>query len=394
MTSSALRSTSGEDLSDMNLEWTKLDYFRETSLPSDLCPDNPTVSHPRLAKDTMYANAVLEAWKKDIAQSQLTIKSKSEDNTVNTIGARLEYVRQSDSVSLSGYVVIRSNLLKNKNNTDSKGNRKNTDPVHVPAIVLFHTGAGPQDIFLRWKADMIARDKIWGENGCVVLIADIVSDSIGWTWTDRDRYDSTRKDVLKRSISDACATKHEHSGNKDETEAEAEEGTTTTTAQRWKLRETISAALDVLGEINQVDNQRIGAMGWCMGGHPILELGRMKINGVKALITFHGVFDGITDDAADNDEEATQIKKGTQDHVLICNGKSDPFVSQENLEIGRKSFETNSWDVKVLNFDNVKHGFTNPAQDCNPSDAFVFNEEAAKTSWGATKKLLQKQLLL
>ena len=385
--SSALRSsTSNNDFSDMNLEWTSIDSFRETSLPSDLCPENPSVSHPRLAKDTMYAKAVLEAWKKDIAQSQLASKSNLDDATVNTIGARLEYTRKSDGASLNGYVVIRSNLLN-----DANGNRKNTVPVHVPAIMLFHTGAGPQDVFLRWKADMIARDEIWGDNGCVVLIADIVSDSSGWTWSDRERYDSTRKDLLQRSTGDTCAITHGNNSNGDETKDVT--AVTTATAQRWKLRETISAALDALGRINQVDNQRIGAMGWCMGGHPILELGRMKINGVNALITFHGVFDGITDDPADKSKDTEQKEKGAVDRVLICNGKSDPFVSQENLEIGRKTFETNSWDIEVLNFDNVKHGFTNPAQDFNPSDAFAFNEEAASTSWEATKKLLERQLL-
>ena len=170
----------------------------------------------------------------------------------------------------------------------------------------------------------------------------------------------------------------------------------------------------MLRNIKEVDEERIAAMGWCMGGHPILELSRMNVRGVKALVTFHGVFDGIVEedtetskddhdhDDHDNDHDDMNISTGRDDEnnksnqkcALICNGMSDPFVSLENLDVGKRTFEKNLWETKVLNFENVKHGFTNPAQDYNPSEAFGYNDDAAKASWEAAKNLLRKQLLI
>ena len=38
----------------------------------------------------------------------------------------------------------------------------------LPGIILFHTGAGPQDIFLRWKADSLVNEADdTFEDGCV-----------------------------------------------------------------------------------------------------------------------------------------------------------------------------------------------------------------------------------
>eukprot|EP00551_Chaetoceros_affinis_P011174 CAMPEP_0203668976 /NCGR_PEP_ID=MMETSP0090-20130426/5458_1 /ASSEMBLY_ACC=CAM_ASM_001088 /TAXON_ID=426623 /ORGANISM="Chaetoceros affinis, Strain CCMP159" /LENGTH=409 /DNA_ID=CAMNT_0050533539 /DNA_START=140 /DNA_END=1369 /DNA_ORIENTATION=+ len=359
-------------------EWSSMKSFLQKSLasPSDLCPEEPTSTNPKLAKDVMYAKAVLETWKQEVDDSFAKEKE--------TIGASFPYIRTSDESTLNGYTVINADLIKG-------------DDKKVPAVILFHTGAGPQDVFLRWKADMLARDPMWGDdngdnknnNGCVVLIADIVGDSTGWTWTDRDRYDDTRKKVLQRTVQE-----HEHSHSH-----ENENGPIEIIAQRWKLRETVAAAVQALKNIQEVDDQNIAAMGWCLGGHPVLELGRMKLDGVHTLVTFHGVFDGIKDDIDINTSISmsglgTETAKGQrQNCVLICNGKSDPFVSRKNLEIGKKTFEGHSWNINILDFEDVKHGFTNPAQDYNPSDAFSFNEKASGTSWDAAKQLLKKQLL-
>jgi hypothetical protein len=121
--------------------------------------------------------------------------------------ATICYLRQSDDTCLSGCIVMNSNLLNDDDNkvkktmtTSATMSERTSILTPVPAVIIFHTGAGLQEIFLRWKADMTARDEMWGENGCIVFIADTVSDSTGWTWTDRDRYDTARKDALRPSM--------------------------------------------------------------------------------------------------------------------------------------------------------------------------------------------------
>jgi hypothetical protein len=43
-----------------------------------------------------------------------------------------------------------------------------------------------------------------------------------------------------------------------------------------------------------------------------------------------------------------------------------------------------------MSFENTRHGFTNPAQDYNPSDAFTFDAHAYLESFSATRSLLRK----
>ena len=79
--------------------------------------------------------------------------------------------------------------------------------------------------------------------------------------------------------------------------------------------------------------------------------------------------------------------------VLIFNGASDPYVGDSDLEAARKTFEHYGWKVDVLNLEGVKHGFTNPAQDCNPNEAFAYNDDAARSSWSSTINLLKEVMV-
>ena len=247
----------------------------------------------------------------------------------------------------------------------SNKEQKEDAPRELLAIILFHTGAGPQDIFLRWKADMLIREL----KDCVVFIADIICDEDGYAWSDREKYEQSRKYVLARY-------KEEHGR-----------------IARMNLRHYVAAAIEHLKSLNFVRISDIAAMGYCMGGHPILELGLMQDDSIKALITYHGVFDGIKDyDLPPEDELVdTTIRswdsKSTK--VLICNGKEDPFVDQDDVQKAKILLEKKGCDVRVLNFEHVRHGFTNPAQDYNPSDAFAYNDFAAKDSWDSTIQLLK-----
>ena len=111
-----------------------------------------------------------------------------------------------------------------------------------------------EDIFLRWKADSLV-----AQTGCVVLIADILGDETGWAWHDREKYGTVRKKVLLPD----------------------ENG------ERKQLGNRVQAAIDTISTQHGVDKDRIGVMGFCLGGHPVLELARMKNPSVKTLVTFH-----------------------------------------------------------------------------------------------------------
>ncbi|EJK74377.1 hypothetical protein THAOC_03948 [Thalassiosira oceanica] len=308
----------------MTLAWTS----GRIHLPADRLCEKHDDGQPRLAKDEDYANAVLGAWQLDAA---------SRDDDAGSLARPIKYFTSSDGTCLFGHVY----------------RTKTTSEEEVPGIVLFHTGAGPQDVFLRWKADSIATTL-----PCVVLIADILSDEDGWAWTDRDKYQKVRSEIL---IPDK-------------------------NGQRNRLAERAEVAIKTIQAQESVDPNRIAALGFCLGGHPIVELARMKIPGVKVLSTFHGVFDGVQQLGSPVGHSPNCA--GTS-KILINNGRDDPFVPREDLEAAVKLFKDLGHDCEVQEFDETRHGFTNPAQDFNPSASFAFSVKSNEAAMSAVMEMLK-----
>ena len=208
---------------------------------------------------------------------------------------------------------------------------------------------------------------IFGNDGCVVLIADILGDQNGWAWYDRDRYQTVRQSILLPD---------EH-GNRD------------------MLADRVQAAMDALASQPNVDSTRIGAMGFCMGGHPITELARMKHPSVKAMVTFHAVFDGVDKLSGSSSPSSSDGNDllNNDCSILVCTGKDDPFVPSTDLDAAIHMFHDLGYQqTELMEFENTRHGFTNPAQDCNPSEAFGYCHEAYTKAWSAALTLLSKSL--
>mmetsp|Transcript_9241 Transcript_9241/g.13743 ORF Transcript_9241/g.13743 Transcript_9241/m.13743 type:complete len:393 (+) Transcript_9241:96-1274(+) len=307
-------------------------------------PSLPIGFMPRLAKDETYASDILKAWNQDVKtlaeggrsgdNASAATTQHSRNNDIETYGCVFPYTR-CDGVEYSGYLVIPSKLHKRIMNPGSSNNNgSNADEgKKVPVVIMFHTGAGPQDIFNRYKADLLVRQSIWSNNnkrknsnsndhdhggdyddkdGCIVFIADIVSDFVGWTWGDRDRYWQARKELLQISSSVRTTTDDDSTSESDDNNSEER--------QRIKLRQTLSAVVDAVKSIDIVDCKKIAAMGFCLGGQPILELGRMQVDGIVGLISFHGLFDGI-DQLPLPQSKLSPVSSPRCREALICNGK-------------------------------------------------------------------------
>ena len=342
---STMMSSPASPATDGHGQWTPLTDLLDAD-PANLCRSSADAASPRLAKDEGFALEVQRIWKEEIGQRS------SAASTAKAVGKAITY-HTSEGTPLYGYTV----------RPDGE-----TGDNLLPGILLFHTGAGPQDVFLRWKAESLVTNSDLG--GCVVLICDIISDDTGWAWgSDRSKYNEARKAVLESSIG--------ADGN----------------AFRPELQRRVQAAVHALKALDGVDINRIGSLGWCMGGHPVLEIGRMKIPGMKAAATFHGVFDSVmTDETEVIADENKADNADNRPSCVICNGKDDPFVKPEDLGKCKQIFESNGWQWKLIEYEGTRHGFTNPAQDLNPNEAFAFNKEAAASSWEAVCDLLKEKL--
>jgi len=310
-------------------EMIDIDYLSES--PESLC--KATDLRPRLSKNEAYATAIQESWNEEVKEMQ------KDASTTVTHSQNLYTCEEKDGTitTLYGHIYV-------SGHQNEKSTKKN------PGVVFFHTGAGPHDIFLHWKAHYLAT-----EMGYTVLIADMISDDVGWAWSDdRSKYESARKHIL-----------------------EVQNG------KRTHLRRRITASLLTLKNLPSVDSNNIGAIGWCFGGQVAMEIVNMKNNvqGLKSLATFHGVFDGV--ESFQISDEPEKDENGNVNcnlpSTLICNGDKDPFVPNDDKLMFKKLLQYHDWEW--VDYKNCLHGFSNPAQGTNHNPNFDYNESAAKESW-------------
>ena len=120
---------------------------------------------PRLARDGDYASAVLGAWWDEVAARDERYGGGDGPGGSSSVSAPLVYGRAADGASLHGRVYRRRPPPPETNDADPPPPPSPHPPL-LPGIILFHTGAGPQDVFLRWKADSLVSDReTFGDGG-------------------------------------------------------------------------------------------------------------------------------------------------------------------------------------------------------------------------------------
>lgn len=117
-------------------------------------------------------------------------------------------------------------------------------------------------------------------------------------------------------------------------------------------RERMKAALRALAADPLTDALRLGAMGFCYGGHCVLELARSGAP-LRATVCIHGTLN-TQRPAASGDIKG---------QVLVLNGAGDPFVTPE--QIAQFSFEMASAGAgfQLVSYAGAVHSFTYPRAD-------------------------------
>lgn len=208
-----------------------------------------------------------------------------------------------------------------------------------PGVLLVHTAVGPRDLFLFWRAEALAA------LGYVVLIADCLGDQCGKGW-DPEWTIPVRERLM---------------------------------ADRHLLRQRMVDAFETLAASDRVDSTMIAACGYCFGGRAVLDLAKADPNGLQLVVSFHGVVDA---------EPPPAGVERIRSRVLLFHGDADPFVPADTLSASVQQLRDLHAPFELHAYGGVKHGFTNPAQDLNPSPAFAYNVVAADSSWHMTKHAL------
>lgn len=147
---------------------------------------------------------------------------------------------------------------------------------------------------------------------------------------------------------------------------------------RAMLRERISAGLKTLQSLEQVDESKIAAVGYCFGGLCVLDLARSGAD-ITGVVSVHGLFmpaEGIANQ--------TITAK-----ILALHGYSDPMATPDQLTtLGTELTEAKA-DWQVHAYGMTYHAFTNIAANSVESGT-VYNADADRRSWRATANFLEE----
>lgn len=312
----------------------------------------------QLAGTKEYAQAILAAWREEEEEDEKNAVDASKQQQQQVEWKRIAYT-DSPGTPLYGYLVRLKPQQQQQQEyqheqhcceeaTQSPTSAKPRNSMR--GILLFHTGAGPHDIFLLWKAARLVRalssppssDETNSNNNSnvVVFIADVLSDDgTGWAWNteDRSRYNQARETLLQQQYDD-----NNDSGRQRH--------------RRPVLQDRIRAAMQCLQQQHPQTDMVLAALGWCLGGQAIAEIARMEFFAtmdnhdtmddghsisVPCMVTFHGVFAGldvageetvVLGESIDKDSFAPHKPQRTSGEILICHGVQDPFVPPHDLE--------------------------------------------------------------
>lgn len=147
------------------------------------------------------------------------------------------------------------------------------------------------------------------------------------------------------------------------------------------LRSRMSAWLECLAGRPDIDGARIAAIGYCFGGMCVLELVRSGAE-LRAAVSFHGLL---------STKSPARVGAIQCEIVAYCGG-NDPYSPTEQINTFRAEMAAAKAPFQITVFDNVSHGFTDPAVDALERPGIAYDAAADKASWDGTVALLEATL--
>lgn len=144
------------------------------------------------------------------------------------------------------------------------------------------------------------------------------------------------------------------------------------------------ASLDTLAAQDEVNPEKLAAIGFCYGGKVALDLARSNAP-LKAVATFH----------ANLSPKAPAQKGQVQAEILVLHGEKDSMVSLDDVASFKEEMQAAKVEHNIIVFENAKHGFSNPLADERAKANGVdlgYNAEAEKQSLAAMYELLARRL--
>ena len=142
---------------------------------------------------------------------------------------------------------------------------------------------------------------------------------------------------------------------------------------RALLRRRLAAAYQAVRTRDDVDPDRMGAIGFCFGGLCAIDLARMGAR-LRGVASFHGLL-----------KPAKGLDDDIKAKILVLHGLSDPMVPPVAIGDFAAEMLAADADFELHAYAGVMHAFTNPAAN-NPGFGTVYDAEADARSWETMKR--------
>ena len=147
---------------------------------------------------------------------------------------------------------------------------------------------------------------------------------------------------------------------------------------RLLLRDRVTAALDALITMDEVDDSRIAAIGFCFGGLCVLDLARSGAS-ILGAVSFHGLL------GAPLDLPSNTIKA----KILALHGYDDPMVSQLQVNDFCQEMTKASVDWQIHMYGHTQHAFSNPEAHDKVLGT-IYNPDAERRSLQSMTNFLEE----
>jgi len=150
---------------------------------------------------------------------------------------------------------------------------------------------------------------------------------------------------------------------------------------RAMLQSRMHSALRALRSRDEVDSQKIAAIGYCFGGLCVLDLARTGAD-VQGVVSLHGLL-GEPGNTRGNSISAK---------VLILHGNDDPMAPTDDVVQIENELTNAGADWQIHVYGNTLHSFTNPNAN-DPGMGTVYSEVADRRSWISLMNFLKETLI-
>ena len=130
-------------------------------------------------------------------------------------------------------------------------------------------------------------------------------------------------------------------------------------------------AVNTLKDHKEVNETKIGAIGFCFGGKCVLDLARSGID-ISGVVSFHGLLDP---------PKINSILK-IKSSILVLHGWEDPMALADDVVKLSDELTKNKADWNIHIYGHTGHAFTNPKAKF-PEKGLYFEPKSNKRAWAS-----------